>query len=601
MTDDHPSEKDKAAPDEATVPIYDVDRIIQAAPREGSGWHGPEGTSLILAEAIKREYAMIAVFSDTIANAHLSGDLHIENLGDIDRPTTMIGSVDFIRRFGVGLPGGFAGSRPARRPEVLAAHLVRYTAALHGYFSAAIAWDSVNFALAPLVVGLEASEMKQVAQGLLFELSAPAIARGGQPIRCDLHLDWDVPAYQRELPAVGAGGEKLDLPYHSFSDAARTFLKAIFEVYLEGDAHGLPFTEPRPILHVTNGLLEHPEGREFLDLAIQVAVERGGLVLAFDRSGNDEAISAFTARYGVNGGSESWQWRAAIFSSVAINLPRIGYRAGGDRVRVFELLTELLELAAQASLEKRVFLEKLLARGEAGPLALLAMRPDKEPFLPLSRTAHAICPIGLAELSEAVCGNRLDSSLDAQKFATQVVRHLHTEAGRLSAKHKVRFVLTESQDIVAAHRLARLDLKTLGRSGSEDAGNVYYTNGARLPISSSITAFDRSRIESAIQQGKILNATVDVWLGGSRPGREHLAALVSRVFRETQASALSFSPEFTVCLSCRAVSTGLVTECTLCGSNRIDGLAQVTDRFSRTSIWPRWKLAELKLRNREQP
>jgi ribonucleoside-triphosphate reductase len=342
-----------------------------------------------------------------------------------------------------------------------------------------------------------------------------------------------------------------------------------------------------------------------LDLAIQVAVERGGVVLAFDRSGNDEAISAFTARYGVNGerllggGSESWQWRAAIFSSVAINLPRIGYRAGGDRVRVFELLTELLELAAQASLEKRVFLEKLLARGEAGPLALLAMRPDKEPFLPLSRTAHAICPIGLAELSEAVCGNRLDSSLDAQEFAAHVVRYLHTEAGRLSAKHKVRFVLTESRDIAAAHRLARLDLKTFGQSGSEDADNVYYTNGARLPVSSSITAFDRFRIESAIQQGKILNATSDVWLGGSRPARDRFAALVSRVFRETQASALSFSPEFTVCLNCRAVSTGLVTVCTLCGSNRVDGLAQVTDRFSRTSIWPRWKLAELKRRNRE--
>jgi ribonucleoside-triphosphate reductase len=60
------------------VPLYDVDRIIQAAPREtAAAPHGPEGTSLALAEAIKREYAMLAVFSDTVANAHLSGNLHI--------------------------------------------------------------------------------------------------------------------------------------------------------------------------------------------------------------------------------------------------------------------------------------------------------------------------------------------------------------------------------------------------------------------------------------------------------------------------------------------------------------------------------------------
>ena len=32
-------------------------------------------------------------------------------------------------------------------------------------------WDSVNFALAPMLVGLNQREIKQIAQGLLFELS----------------------------------------------------------------------------------------------------------------------------------------------------------------------------------------------------------------------------------------------------------------------------------------------------------------------------------------------------------------------------------------------------------------------------------------------
>lgn len=592
------------------VPIYDVDRVIQAASREATGAHGPEGTSLMLAEAIKREYAMIAVFSDTVANAHLAGDLHIENLGEIDRPTTMIGSVDFIKHQGIKLPGGFAGSRPARRAEVLMAHLVKYTAALHGYFSTAIAWDSVNFALAPLLAGYDQREMQQLAQMFLFELSAPAIARGGQPIHCDLHLDWNAPAYLQDLPAVGAGGEKLEAPYHSYSDTARSFLKALFEVYLEGDGQGLPFTGPRLVLHLTNHFIESPGYRGFLDLASRVATERGGLVLAFDRRGENEAAEAFMARYGVASdklkrATESWQWRAATFSSVAINLPRIGYRAEGDRLKVVELLTKLLELAAQASLEKRVFLEKLLARGEAGSLAMLAMRPDKEPFLPLNWTVHAICPIGLAELVQTVIGEPLDTSTEAQDFAAHVVAHLHTEADRFSAKHKVRFVLAESRDITAPHRLARLDLKNFGANITafetvEDAGEAYYTNGAKLPVASRAEAFERFRIEGIIQAGTIFNATSDVWLGSSLPPHDRLAVLVSRAFYQTHISALTFSPEFTICLVCYVASRGLLDVCPKCGSNRIDGLAQATNRYTHTSTWLRWKLAELRRRQREE-
>src|SRR4051812_5191087 len=112
------------------VPLYDVDRMIRSGVSDATHLtemlHGPEGTSLALAEAIKREYAILTVFSEAVANAHLSGDLYLENLGEIDRPATMTGSIDFIKRYGIRLPGGFAGSRPAKRAEVLASHLVTY-------------------------------------------------------------------------------------------------------------------------------------------------------------------------------------------------------------------------------------------------------------------------------------------------------------------------------------------------------------------------------------------------------------------------------------------------------------------------------------------
>lgn len=603
------------------VPLYDVDRIVQSGDSDSAHLtemlHGPEGTSLALAEAIKREYATLTVFSDAVANAHWSGDLYLENLGEIDRPTTMIGSVDFIKRYGIRLPGGFVGSRPARRAEVLASHLVTYTAALQGYFSDALAWDSVNFAFAPLLTGLSHREIKQLAQGLLFGLSAPVVARGGQPVRCDLHLDWEAPAYLRDLPMVGAGGEKFNASYGTISDTARLFLKALFEVYLEGDGQGLPFIGPRPILHLTSAFFDHPANQNFLDLISHAAAERGGVVMAFDRPNGAEAASAFTLRYGVGADKlqrapESWQWRAAIFSSVAINLPRIGYQADGSQQTVFELLTELLELAAQASLEKRIFLEKLLARGEAGALSMLAMRPDKEPFLPLGWTSHAICSIGLAELAQFIVGEPIETSTQTQEFAARIISHLNTEAQRLSAKHKVRFLLAESRDLTAPHRLARLDasrfgLELIGRAlnrgiGTNDApkeDEIFYTNSAKLPVTSPIGGLDKLRIEGSLQNKMIWGETSEIWLGQTLPSSDQLSDYVSQAFWNTNATAITFSPEFTVCTVCQVVSRGLHKECPHCDAARVDGLALATNRYSFTSKWPPWKLAELNLRHHE--
>jgi ribonucleoside-triphosphate reductase len=596
------------------VPLYDVDRMIQSGASDTTRLHGPEGTSLALAEAIKREYAILTVFSDAVAGAHLAGDLFLENLGEIDRPTTMVGSIDFIKRYGIRLPGGFVGSRPAKRAEVLASHLVTYTAALQGYFSEALAWDSVNFAFAPMLTGLSQREVKQLAQGVLFELSAPVVARGGQPVRCDLHLDWEAPAYLRDLPVVGAGGEKFNATYGMMSDTARLFLKALFEVYLEGDGQGLPFIGPRPVLHLTNDFFNDPNAQanqEFLELVARAAAERGGVALAFDRPNGDDAGSAFTPRYGLSAdklqrATESWQWRAAIFSSVAINLPRIGYQAEGSPAKVFELLTGLLELAGQASLEKRVFLEKLLARGEAGALAMLAMRPDKEPFLPLSWTSHAICPVGLAELAQFVTGELIESSPQAQDFAVRVVQHLDAEAERLSAKHKVRFLLAESRDLTAPHRLAVLDAhrfgpEMIGQSLKRDAlpsgdEEIFYTNSAKLPIISEVSAADKLRIEAALQGKLIWGATSDIWLGQTLPPPGELSDLISLAFHHTNILAITFSPDFTVCAVCRAVSRGSHDECPQCGASQVDGLAQATNRYSFTSKWPQWKRAELGLR-----
>jgi len=108
-----------------------------ASPEQGKSNlpHGPEGTNLILAEGIKKEYALHSVFSQEVADAHIRGDIHLHGLGYVTGPTapSSPSSSSKIRplssRFLFHLQAG-------EHAEVLLAHLVRWSASLQGYLPA---------------------------------------------------------------------------------------------------------------------------------------------------------------------------------------------------------------------------------------------------------------------------------------------------------------------------------------------------------------------------------------------------------------------------------------------------------------------------------
>ncbi|HXG68884.1 MAG TPA: anaerobic ribonucleoside-triphosphate reductase [Blastocatellia bacterium] len=588
------------------VPFYDVDRIIHSAARESlSQPYGPEGTSLLLAEAIKREYAILNVFSEQIANAHLVGDIHIDGIGAVDRPYSLISAVDYVKQFGITLPQGFASSRPARRAEVLVAHIVKLSAALQGYLHGPIIWDSLNFAIAPFLTGMDDRDVKQLAQALVFEFSAPAVARGGHTVFADLHLDWDAPFYMKSRPAIGAGGQATEKTYGEYANEAHRFLQAMLEVYLEGDGQGRTFLTPRLILHINRHFNEIPGYRLVLELASRLAVERGGLTIAFDR--DDEG--SFLRRYGVGdeksiARAESHAWRSSLFQVVALNLPRVGYLASGNHLKVFEELTRLMETAAQAHLEKRVFLEKLLALGRRGPLAALTTRAGGAPFLKLNWTHHAITLVGLNELCRSVLQADAHGSAAAMEFAQKVLMHLRREAERLSNKHRVRFLLSGKPAEVTAHRFARQDLRYFGETaarvvcGDAEAEAAYYTDSMRLPATSDASVLERVRIEGVFHGHGFVDAATEIWLGEAVPDANDLGRLISQAFYQSTCAGLVFCPEFTVCASCDHTTRGLHQTCPNCQSVRVDGLAYAGDRYDNTSSWDAGRLAELRDRRR---
>jgi len=95
------------------VPLYDVDQFILHPNKENANVpHGPEATNLTLAENIKKEYALLTVFSQSIGDAHMRGDIHLHDLGFVDRPYCSGQSLEYIKKFGLNLPNALSIAKP---------------------------------------------------------------------------------------------------------------------------------------------------------------------------------------------------------------------------------------------------------------------------------------------------------------------------------------------------------------------------------------------------------------------------------------------------------------------------------------------------------
>jgi len=593
-------------------PLYDVRELILHQNKENANVpHGPEGTNLILAEGIKREYGLYEVFSQDVADAHAYGDIHLHGLGYIDRPYSLCQSPEYIKNMASIFPTPLLVARPAKNAEVLLAHLVRFSTALQGYCAGIIGWDALNLFFAPFIADMSNREIKQLAQMLVYEFSQLTSARGGQVMFTDMHLYWEAPRHFKDVPAIGPGGLYTGKNYGEYLSEAQRFARAIFEVLKEGDATGKPFVFPRPLFHITDDFFRTSGHEEFLTFLCDVAADKGNVSFVFDR------VSAirYMAGCGCPELSNSeiqaeaktpWQMRCSAIQNITINLPRLGYKANGDTKLLLSMISEVMRLVAGAHLQKKGFIEKLLSYGKGGPLSLLTMDRDGLSYMRMNRAIYLIGMIGLNELVQIQTGKQLHESKEALEYGLKIIGHMKKEAHNNSQKCKMPFLLEQTPAESTAYRFARLDLKyyspLAGRyiKGDLAKGNIYYTNSTHLNVSASLEPLERIEREGMFHPFIGGSAITHLWFGERTPSKEELASLIADTFKKTQNAQVDFSPEFTTCSDCEKTARGLFDFCPNCGSKNVEGIAQITLYFSRISGWNKGKLAELKDRNRNK-
>ena len=287
-------------------------------------------------------------------------------------------------------------------------------------------------------------------------MSSPNSPSPGEVRSCapSVHfLTGKCPSVLKHTPAIGPGRGLHGQEFVADADDSRRFARAILDTFMAGDPMGRPFSFPKPVIHISE-TFQTPGHEDFLLHSCRLAAEKGNPFFIFDR-----ATDATDAAHSRVEDSFPWKKRMTAIHNVTLNLPRLGFKSSGDDAKLFSLLSELMELAAKAHVQKKKFIEELLSYGEKGPLSFLLLDQDGEPYLRMGRSTYLMRILGLDEL--VAVHKNLPSGLfgSGLEFGMKVIAHMNTVAEKLSEKYQMTFLLAQIPPETTAYRFARLDLK----------------------------------------------------------------------------------------------------------------------------------------------
>lgn len=544
---------------------YNLNQIIFSNSKENSNVvsNNPEAVNLAIAENTLKQYALKEIFSNDISQAHLNGAIHLHDLGYPIRVYCSAHSLEYIKKYGLRLQNLSTQSSPARHAQTLTGHLNTFLASMQAYYAGALGIGYVNILYAPYMVGMSAKQMKQEAQYLIYSCSQNAFSRGGQTLFIDFNVHTGIPKYLRDIPAIGPKGEYTGKTYKEYEKESQAFLKALMDVWREGDSIGLPFPFPKMDFHINEDTYKDPAQREILEYACLIASENGAPYFVFDR--DEVTLSAccrlrtkITDNYMIN---HPESMRFCGFQNITINLPQAAYKSDKTPEGTIQEIYKAMEIAMKAHIQKKEFIQKLMKPG--APLYEIGRNAaDGRPYVNLEESTYILGMIGLNEAVKHLTGKALHQDDKAYKMGVKIISAMYLKAKQFEEEYHLKVTLEESPAESASLRFAKIDMKKYPEyavklvKGDKSKGQVYYTNSIHLEADAPVDIIERiekqGRFNSLIESGAITH----IFLGEQRPDSKAIFSLIEKTWRNTQSAQVTISPEFTVCKDCNSITAG---------------------------------------------
>lgn len=606
-------DKELKSNSDVTIPFYDVTQIIEHPDKSnGNTTHSPESINLTIAEKIIKEYALKELFDEDVAKAHMSGEIHIHDLGMINRYYCSGHSPEYVKKHGLkNIPAIPNNSKPANSAYVLARHICSLTQFLSGQFAGAIGWEAVNVFFAPLLRNMQYTEIKQLAQTLIFDLSQLAGARGGQVSFTDFNVYANIPNHYKDVYAMIEKGkfvvqdyleeqylfdERKDaeefankngykiLRYKDFVKESKLFAKAMLEVVEEGDADGMPFAFPKINFHINEESFTDPDTKALLMRACVASSKSGCPYFIFDRNACSVSQCCrlkidFTAK-DMELIKTPEELRFVGGQNVSINLPSIPLRSGSDMKAFYKELDNKMDMACRAHITRKDYLTRVAGR-ENSPLSFYNSGMDGTPYIRPENISWLMGIVGLNECVYNLIGQELHDSDEAYMKGLEIISYMNAKTSELAKEYGIAIKLEETPAESTAGRFAKLDIKHYGDKAyhKKNEHGVYYSNSIHFSADSNVDYIERLQKQSKFHTLVDAGSMIHIWGGEYNPSPEAIYKLLEDTWYKTKCVQWVLSPEYTFCLDCKARTNGLHDNCPKCKSTNTRGLTRITGYY----------------------
>lgn len=526
------------------------------------------GMNNYIRETFTKQYWLHEIYPQSIRDAHLSGDLHLHDLGFFG-PYCAGWDLKQLLTDGFGGVEGKVESSPAKHLRSFLGQIVNSTFTTQGETAGAQAWSSFDTYCAPFVRydGLDYPAVKQAIQEFIFNLNVPTRV-GFQCPFSNLTFDIHPPRTLRDQ-AVIIGGVPQEDTYGDFQAEMDLINTAFCEVMMEGDRKGRVFTFPIPTINVTADFeWDSPVVNRFMEITCKYGIPYFSNYINSDLSPED-ALS-MCCRLRLNTG-ELRKRGGGLFGSnpltgsigvVTINLPRIGYLSETKQQFRGRLL-EMMELARESLEIKRKTIEEQTQRG---------MYPYSAHYLQnvKDRTGsywfNHFNTIGLIGMNEA-CLNFLGEDITTpkgQEFALETLDFMRDTITRFQEETGHVYNLEATPAEGTSYSLAQLDKKKYPDILTAGEEEPYYTNSTQLPVGFTDDIFETLDLQDELQCKYTGGTVLHLYLGEQIRDIEVAKQLLKKAFTNYKLPYLSLTPTFSVCPE-HGYLNGEVYTCPDCG------------------------------------
>jgi len=554
------------------LPVYDVTTLIDTKSKTSEGSASIHETA---GETVLKEYILLNVFPRDIADAHLSGSLHIHGLSSwILKPSEIIHDLRFFFQNGLNLEKINALQPSYSPPQNLESALsIAFNVLLHSVkeIDETQTIDYFNVFLAPFVKGMDFSEIKEALRLFITNIN--------QHVNASLGLELTIPDFIADKPAFGPSGKHVG-KYADFFEESQLLASLIFEIFAEESVRK-PLFNPKIILKMRPETFADEKAKAMLLKAHQLASEKGlpyfANMLEKDQKYSVFSSSGFRLKADLNGDWEIDTLRTGCLGYVTINLPRITYESGKDKTKFFEIFRERFEMATRA-LEIK---DRALKQHGKGLLPFLMQSVNGDHYFRLENCSRIINLAGLKEALEASNEKSIREDEKKLEFAEEIMQNILAYIQKIGRKRGKRLSTAIMLDFEASERLVQLDIERYGIAKVRFSGTrekPFYSTISKLILQDGKISPEPSIFERKMRGVHGGNLTV-IDLGEVERKPDELMSLTKQIFEVYNMEFLTYNRKLTYCVNCKRSWFGLLHKCPSCGST---STLTVFDRFALT-------------------